>query len=141
MNECMVVDINDILSVEDFSNVPKRNLMLARIYALVGCCMRSQKRLWGAFGEENTIRLFDKMDEFIHAANNLYVLFDMIDDKKTEVNKESLDLYAQMLGEFVRSRNIWIKAYDRGLINAKNEKRKPKCGQKPKGIVYGDFSC
>lgn len=139
MIECIVSDINDVLSVEDWANPIKRNLMIARIYALTGCSMRSQKRLWKAFGEAASIKLFDKMDEFLNAANNLYALFDKIDDKEAEADQVSYEVYKTMIQEFVRSRNIWVRAYDKGLIKAKEEATKPKCGQPKKGYVYGDF--
>lgn len=139
MTECTVAEINNLLTVEDFTNEPIRNLMLARIYALTGCSMRSQKRLWKAFGEAASIKLFDKMDEFLNSANNLYALFDKIDDKEAQADQVSFEVYKTMMAEFVRSRNMWIKAYEKGLIKAKEEKEKPKCGQK-KGHVYGDFA-
>lgn len=139
MNECTVADINNIISIEDFSNPSIRDLMLARIYALTGCSMRSQKRLWKAFGEAASIRLFDKMDEFINAANNLFALFDSIDEKQTSIDTVSLTVYTSMIGEFVRSRNVWIKVYEKGLEKTKEEKVKQKCGQKKRGYTYGDF--
>ena len=139
MTECTVADINNLLSVEDFSNEPIRNLMLARIYALTGCSMRSQKRLWKLFGEAASIKLFDKMDEFLNSANNLYALFDKIDDKEAKADQVSFEVYKTMMTEFVRARNMWVKAYEKGLIRAKEEKEKHKCGQKY-GHVYGDFS-
>lgn len=147
MTECRVEDINNLLSVEDLANEPIRNQMLSRIYALTGCSMRSQKRLWKAFGEQASIKLFDKMDEFLNAANNLYALFDKIDDPAfaeptaggANPYEVAFEVYKNMMGEFVRSRNIWVRAYDKGLITAKKEAIKPKCGQPKKGFQYGDF--
>lgn len=139
MTECSVAEINNLLTVEDMANEPVRNLMLARIYALTGCSMRSQKRLWREFGEAASIRLFDKMDEFLNSANNLYVLFDKIDEKKTEINDISLKVYNTMLQEFVRSRTIWVTAYNKALDKVAREALKPKCGQPKKGFQYGDF--
>lgn len=139
MTECTTSEINNVLSIDDWTQPEKRDLMLARIYALTGCSMRSQKRLWREFGEAASIRLFDKMDEFLNAANNLYVLFDKIDEKKTEINEVSFKVYNTMLQEFVRSRNIWVTAYNKALDKVAREALKPKCGQPKKGFQYGDF--
>ena len=140
MIECTVEEINNLEAIEDFLDQTKRNLMLARIYALTGCSMRSQKRLWKLFGESASIRLFDKMDELINAANNLFVLFDQMDAGETGIDPVSFEVYNRMMKEFVRSRNVWVKSYDKGLSNTKEEKVKQKCGRKPKGYVYGDFA-
>lgn len=139
MTECTSADINNLLTVEDLANQPIRDQMLGRIYALTGCSMRSQKRLWKRFGEAASIRLFDKMDEFLNAANDLYALFDKIDAKEQEPDSSAFEVYKRLMTEFVRTRNLWVSAYDRGLRAAQKEKEKPKCGQKKKGFQYGDF--
>ena len=112
-HEATVSQFNLLHSIEDLASQAKRDVMIVRLWSIVGSFARSQTKLWELAGEEKSIALCEKMDKAIDSQNNLMILFAQITADMVKADELGFELYMKLIKEFISDRNRFVHAHER----------------------------